>query len=111
MSKTILFKGGSDDTFMCLDADEKCIIDHDDCAKLSVRTFEVASESTGARVAVTGVYGLGCMWSVGIGPTEDDEPLPDWLMHWSFRDYTAVLTMTVPDDVTVALVHPERKDR
>lgn len=104
--KTIEFRGYSDDTFgwypMGSEADGD---DHDDCATFTVRTYVVEHESQ--RMAVTGVYGTGCMWSVGIAPMDDDEPLPDWPMRWRFTDYSAVLSLTVPDDATVTLVHPK----
>jgi hypothetical protein len=83
--------------------------DHDDCAALSVRAYHVACG--GQRLAVTGVYGRGCMWSVGIGPIDDDEPMPDWEMQWRFRDYTAVLSIVLPDDtLVITLAHDGERD-
>jgi hypothetical protein len=58
-------------------------------------------------MAVTGVYGKGCMWSVGIAPVEDNETLPSWPMTWEFSGYSTVLTLDVPDDASVRLVYPD----
>lgn len=102
----ILFEGHSDDTFGAYW--EGGDVDHDDCAEGSVRTLLV--EAGGQRMAVTGVYGLGCCWSVGIAPVDDDDPMPDWLMVWGFYRYSTRLVIEVPDDFTVRLVHPEKGD-
>ena len=98
----LTFCGYSDDTFMC--EGPGVDVDHDDAARMTVRTIVVAAGDQ--RMAVTGVYGQACMWSIGIAPIDDDEPLPDWGMAWSFKGYSAVLRLTVPDDATVSLVQP-----
>lgn len=97
--RRIEFRGHSDDTFI-FGHDS-----HDDAGQGTVRTVIV--EAGGERMAVTGVYGMGCMWSIGIAPVDDDEPMPHWPMTWGFRGYSAVVWLTVPDDATVTLVHPE----
>jgi len=88
---TLKFEGSSDDTFGCYWNGGD--VDHDDCANLSVRTIHV--KAGGQRMAVTGVYGQECMWSIGIGPIEDDEPMPDWPMRWRFEGYSSILEIDV----------------
>jgi len=98
----IKFEGHSDDTFGAYWKGGD--VDHDDCANGTVRTIVVKAGDQ--RMAVTGVYGQGCMWSVGIAPIEDDEPMPDWPMTWSFSGYSTVLEVEVPDGFEVTLVQP-----
>ena len=100
------FRGHSDDTFGW-DCSDGRGDDHDDSANHRVRTYVLGS-LPGHRLAVTGVYGLGCMWAVGIAPLDDDEPLPGWPMTWSFEDYSAVLRIEAPLGLTPILVWPRR---
>lgn len=120
-TKTLTVRGTSDDTFQW---DYPGLIgedDHDDCAAGSVRTILVEAVKLKTcemghqhpdpdktiRMAITGVFGKGCCWSIGIAPVGDDEPMPDWPMRWRFEDYTAVLEVDIPADATVKLVYPE----
>lgn len=101
--KTLKFEGYSDDTFGCYWKGGD--VDDDDCANLSVRTIYVKAGEQ--RMAVTGVYGQACMWSVGIAPIEDDNAMPDWPMRWSFSGYSTVLEIDVPDKFEVTLAQPK----
>ena len=98
----VIFEGYSDDTFGAYWKGGD--VDHDDCANLTVRTMIVKAGEH--RMAVTGVYGQECMWSVGIAPIEDDEPLPPWPMEWTFEKYSAKLTIDLPDGFEITLVQP-----
>lgn len=112
------FKGYSDDTFCYYGAPQGHLRrkledgrvvdthwnDHDDCCAGSVRTVLV--EASDGRLAVTGVYGQGCCWSVGIAPIDDDDPMPSWPMRWRFEGYTTVLEIDAPDEAVVTLVQP-----
>lgn len=100
---TLKFEGASDDTFGCYWKGGD--VDDDDCANMSVRTMYVKAGDQ--RMAVTGVYGQACMWSIGIGPIEDDEPMPDWPMRWAFSHYTPILEIDVPDGFEVTLAQPK----
>lgn len=97
--KQLTFEGHSDDTAGCYWSGGN--VDHDDCASGSLRVFRV--RHGGHRMVVNMIYGAGGMWVIGIGPVEDDEPLPPWDMAWSFERYSAVLQLYVPDDTEVAL--------
>ncbi len=105
---TVKFEGYSDDTFGCYwkKADGRSDdVDDDDCAQLTVRTMHVKAGDK--RMAVTGVYGQECMWSVGIAPIEDDEPMPDWPMRWRFEGYSTVLEIDLPDGFEITLAQPK----
>lgn len=103
----ITFQGYSDDTFGWT-RDDGAGDNHDDCANGIVRTYAI--ESGGYRLAVTGVYGRGCMWSVGIAPIEDDDPVPPWPMRWSFDGYSTVLEIDFSDGApTPAMTYPSAK--
>lgn len=107
--KTIKFEGSSDDTFGAYWKGGD--VDHDDCAKGSMRIIKV--ESGDQRLLVAGIFApldvSGC-WAVGILQVEEDDKLPDWPMRWSFANYSPVLEIDTPDDTAVTLVHPERDD-
>jgi len=107
MAITIIFSGYSDDTFGWEASDGRGD-DHDDCAAFSVRTYHLNRE--GHRMAVTGVYGKGCNWSVGIAPIEEGDPMPPWPMKWEFDGYSTILTLTVPDGATPILVCPNANE-
>ena len=100
---TVRFSGYSDDTFGFSTSDRR-VEDHDDCAKETVRTVLI-QHATGA-LAVTGVYGHSCLWSVGIAPIDDDDPLPEWPMTWRFEGYTTVLELVVPADALIEFAAP-----
>lgn len=104
--KKIEFKGHSDDTFGWYPVgDEARGEDHDDCARLLLRVYHIHAGDQ--RMAVTGIYGHECMWSVGIAPIEDDDVMPDWPMEWKFEGYTTVLVIDLPEDVKISLVEPK----
>lgn len=107
---TIEFSGHSDDIFGWQWIEDNGAgyggDEHDDSARGSVRTYHV--DASGERMAVTGVYGRGCMWSIGIAPIDDDEPLPNWPMTWSFVGYSARLRIELPDGgASISLAYPE----
>ena len=112
-TKKLEFCGYSDDTFgwheFDGDGDPAHGDDHDDAARMTVRAFRVASESTGQAVIVTGVYGKApaAVWSIGIAPDEEGVEIPDWATSPRFHTYgyTPVMTLIVPADATVVLVN------
>jgi len=120
-TKTLTVRGAGDDTFQWDYPGQRGENDHDDCATGSVRTLHVEAvalktcnmghehpdPAPTSRMAITGVYGIRCLWSIGIAPIEDDDLLPCWPMHWRFEDYSTVLEISIPADATVKLVWPE----
>ena len=110
--KIIEFRGHSDDTFGfdVLDQAGKILDrdDHDDCAKGTVRAYQVESAATGTAVIVTGVYGKcpRATWAIGISPDDEDIAIPTWAASPRFKTdgYTPVLSLVVPDDAVVRLV-------
>lgn len=115
--KTIEFKGHSDDTFGydVLGPGGKRIggDDHDDCARMTVRTFLVQSKSTNTGVHVIGVYSK-CptgVWAIGLAPFDEDIEMPAWASRVEFRTegYTPVLRLFAPDDAEVTLVQVDGK--
>jgi hypothetical protein len=116
--KVIEFKGHSDDTFgydvlgpggKRIDGD-----DHDDCANMKVRTFEVWSEETETGIFVIGVYSKcpEAVWAVGLAPLDEGVAIPDWAARPEFRteNYTPVLRLEAPDDAVVTLVCVDGKE-
>jgi hypothetical protein len=106
MMKTLKFEGYSDDTFGCYwDGGD---VDHDDCANSTMRIIMVKAGDE--RMLVTGTYaphGIAGTWVVGIAGADEDEPMPSWPMRWSFKGYSTILEMDVPDGFEVTLVYPE----
>lgn len=114
MSNTmkLTFQGDSDDTFG-YEWENGCGDDHDDCARGTVRVYEVKTPADG-RIAVGGTYGHACTWAIGLALIEDDEGLPAWAQAATFgvatNGYSVTLTMDVPDGTTVTLIHPEPEE-
>jgi len=110
------FQGYSDDTFGEVNSFD---IDHDDCARGTLRVFRVFTPTE--TMYVTGQYsgwdggdqgpGPGT-WRIGVQNAEDQEtrelPLPEWPMYFKQSDSVESprLVIEAPDDVEVELVHP-----
>ncbi len=109
---TLRFQGYSDDTAGCYwtaTDGHRNDVDNDDCAAGSTRVFHVFDGA--AEMAVTMQYGLASCWVVGIGPLNDDVPMPPWPMRWSFERYSAILEIDVPVGAHVGLVEFGAEDR
>lgn len=100
--KILRFEGYSDDTFGEYGETQK---DYDNCA--SGKPIEFCVLSGGESLAVIGQYGVvRGNWLIGISPTGDDEPMPDWLMWYEHgeRPYSPCLCIQVGDDFTLDCV-------
>lgn len=98
--KTLRFEGGSDDLFgeYNVTMEEEC---NDGCRRPIV--FEVKAD--GKSIYVIGRYstcGQGT-WGIEVAPADEDN-LPDWTMRMSFKGYSSILEIDVPDDVSVEYV-------
>jgi hypothetical protein len=113
VSKTITFEGYSDDTFGYEDVEGGD--DYDNCASGKPIEWLVAVPGANEGVIVRGQHGLRCSWCIGVAPydpDDDDVPIPDWPMSIGpgDRPYSPRLVIEAPDDATVTLFHPERKN-
>ena len=43
----------------------------------------------------------GSVWSIGIAQLDEDIPLPDWPMKWTYQGYSVHLTITTPGTAVV----------
>ena len=59
----------------------------------------VASFILGGRMRIRALYD-GC-WSFAVGQVTEEIPLPAWPMTITSEGYSAVLTITVPDDAAI----------
>ncbi len=53
-----------------------------------------------------GYKNITACWCFAVSPIDEDEPLPDWdirITRSPIKAYSALLTMTVPDDVSMIL--------
>ena len=91
--KILKFYGHSDDTFGEYGVTG---LDFDNCANGKPIIFKVSAD--GKAVFVTGQYSRygNNTWGIDIA-FEDEDSKPDWTMRLSFKDYTTVLEMDVPD--------------
>ena len=74
--------------------------DFDTCGSGEPVTYKVSSGNK--AIYVTGQYsrfGNGC-WSIDVA-SENEDNLPSWPMSIHFEGYTAVLEISVPDDITL----------
>lgn len=105
--KTFTFQGHSDDVFCyqiyqdgrTIDSDEM-----DDCAAGAHFMVHLRSESQGELVVV-GRYspGKSGTWMIGLMPTEEGMPIPEWDMSWlnAANGYSPQLVLQTPDDTVI----------
>jgi len=103
--RELTFYGASDDLFEIEgtrgdEPDEVGCYDEPAVAKI---------HSSEGELCIVGMYAPGnaaACWSIGLMPTDEDVPIPDWKMSWKNGDrgYTAELTIHVPDDAVVSMV-------
>lgn len=99
--RTLKFYGVSDDLFE-LEGTTGDEPDERDAGTVEIKD----AEGNGLRVfCVYGLTGNAC-WAVGVAPMDQDVPIPRWLTSYKLggRNYSAELTMRVPDDAVVTNV-------
>lgn len=105
---TLTFQGYSDDTFAC--EGRGIDVDFDNCANGEPIYMRVQA-SDGALIVI-GQYAAGPSggWHIAVAPinpgTDDEQHIADWpiAISRSEREYSALLTISAPDDVAVWLV-------
>jgi hypothetical protein len=112
--KTFRFYGASDDLFE-MECNSKDIQDdemsEDECYELTsfgdqgVETMIVAAKYCPSNTTC---------WMIGVVPTDEDIPIPNWPMRFSLseRGYSAQLEIDAPDNTTVRVLShdSERED-
>ena len=104
--KTLRFRGYGDDTFGEYNVTG---IDVDNCA--SGKPIQCIVKAEGRAVIITGQYDRlnnGC-WDIGVSLFDEEIMAPDWAMRILFEDYSTVLEIDVPDDVTLAWYNDGKK--
>lgn len=108
MSMELTFMGYSDDTAVCeAGIVGRADINHDDCARGTLRVFRIEADEQALLVGVQHSPAGTGTWMVGVMQSDENVPLPPWPMRWDARGYTTRLNITVPDSATVRLVTPE----
>lgn len=109
MSIELTFCGYSDDTAVCDMGARVGVpdLDHDDCARGSLRVFRVEADGEALLVGVQYSPADSGTWMVGIMQSEECVRLPPWPMRWDAEGCTTRLNITVPDSATVSLIKPE----
>ena len=107
--RELKFYGASDDLFEIDDpAGDQEIGCYDTPAIVEVR-------ASSGRLCVVAMYApanaVGC-WSIGIMPADEDVHMPAWEAKWKLADrgYSTELTLIVPDDAVVVVLHPTAED-
>lgn len=106
--KILRFQGYSDDTFAC--RAPGIDVDYDNCA--SGEPIYMRVEASDGAMIVAGQYAAGPSggWHIAVAPidpgAEDEQHIPDWTMTImrSDREYSPMLMVMAPDDVSVRLV-------
>lgn len=94
---TLKFRGYGDDTF---GEYATTGIDIDNCA--SCKPIKCLLRAESGAVMITGQYDRfhkGC-WDISISQVDDDTPIPKWDIRMYSEDYSAVLEVDAPDDVS-----------
>jgi hypothetical protein len=106
--KTLRFYGIKDDTFVC-DGDVRESVGCWNREGVFLLQSRKRTQGKASRLMVCGKYapqatGTRC-WIVGISMADEGLPLPDWAIRFDVgHDYSPVLVIVVPDDVTVTAV-------
>jgi hypothetical protein len=72
-----------------------------------INTYEPVSFVVGGVLLVTVGYGDNGTWGVGLAQWEEGQKIPDWPMRFKnadWNDYSIVLEIDVPDEVSVVKV-------
>lgn len=110
--KQLTFGGYSDDTFYC--EGQGVDVDMDNCASgepIRMRVSTARGTIDEEALVVCGQYAPDqCAgWLIGVAPADfgmDEEHIPDWPMRFarSAREYSPLLIIDAPDEVTVELL-------
>lgn len=106
-TKTLRFYGIKDDTFVC-DGDVHESADCWNREGVFLLQSKKPAKGKAGRLMVCGKYapqatGTRC-WMVGISMGGEGIPLPNWPIRFEVgHDYSPVLVIAVPDDVTVTV--------
>lgn len=107
MTRVLKFYGASDDLFE-IEGTTKGEPEEIGCYDRpgAVKVYD----RQGNGLIVTGLYIDPGVWSIGIAPMEENQPLPGWPHSYgpSARGYSALLTIDAPDDAIVVEVAQPR---
>lgn len=100
MTRTLKFWGASDDLFEIEGSrgGEPSEVDERDVVRVC--------DKMGNGLQVVANYIDPGVWSIGVAPLNEDQPIPAWPMSWRLeesRRYSAELTIEAPGDVKLTL--------
>jgi hypothetical protein len=111
--KKLVFEGHSDDTFGEYESFKD---DYDCCASGALIAFKL-TDRDGNGLIVCGQYGeskwpkpMPACWVVGVSLLDEDTPIPNWPMAYTYEGYSPILTIIAPDDVTMECLNRKDKD-